>query len=89
MVIVVRVNAGRPQGRDQRGDRRERPCSIRIISNNIASATTAIRIADLGIVKTSDADTYKPSSQITYTITVVNNGPGQRGRTSSSRTRCR
>ena len=46
------------------------------LSNNNASATTAIRIADLGIMKASDADTYKPSSQITYTITVINNGPG-------------
>ena len=46
------------------------------LSNNTASATTSVQIADLGIVTTSDADTYKPSSQITYTITVVNNGPG-------------
>jgi uncharacterized repeat protein (TIGR01451 family) len=46
------------------------------LSNNQAGTTTAIRIADLGIVKTSDADTYKPSGQITYTLTVVNNGPG-------------
>ena len=27
-------------------------------------------------MKTSDAATYKPSSQITYTFTVTNNGPG-------------
>ena len=46
------------------------------LSNNDASATTAIRIADLAITKTSDADTYKPSSKITYTMTVINNGPG-------------
>jgi|GEM_PF-1562036 len=31
--------------------------------------------ADLAIVKTSDADIYKPSTTIKYTITVTNNGP--------------
>jgi len=46
------------------------------VSNNSASATTAVRVADLRLVKTSDADTYKPSAQITYTLTVSNNGPG-------------
>jgi uncharacterized repeat protein (TIGR01451 family) len=75
MVIVVRVNAG-----DNRVITNEATITSDVfdpdISNNIASATTAIRIADLGIVKASDADTYKPSSQITYKITVVNNGPG-------------
>jgi uncharacterized repeat protein (TIGR01451 family) len=45
-------------------------------SNNSASSVTAIRIADLAIVKVSDAAEYKPSSQITYTLTVSNNGPG-------------
>jgi hypothetical protein len=35
-------------------------------SNNTATATTSVRIADLAIAKTSDADAYKPSSQITY-----------------------
>jgi uncharacterized repeat protein (TIGR01451 family) len=45
-------------------------------SNNSASASTSIRVADLELVKTSDADVYKPSSQITYTLTVTNHGPG-------------
>jgi uncharacterized repeat protein (TIGR01451 family) len=45
-------------------------------TNNTASATTSVRVADLKIVKTSDADVYKPSSQITYTLAVTNNGPG-------------
>ena len=45
-------------------------------SNNTATATTSIRVADLTLAKTSDAATYKPSSQITYTFTVTNNGPG-------------
>jgi uncharacterized repeat protein (TIGR01451 family) len=46
------------------------------LSNNSASATTSVRIADLGLVTASDAATYKASAQITYTLTVVNNGPG-------------
>lgn len=45
-------------------------------SNNDASATTAIHIADLQIIKTSDSDVYRPAAQITYTLTVRNNGPG-------------
>jgi uncharacterized repeat protein (TIGR01451 family) len=45
-------------------------------SNNSADATTTIKVADLRIVKTSDGDVYKPSAQITYTLTVTNNGPG-------------
>jgi uncharacterized repeat protein (TIGR01451 family) len=46
-------------------------------SNNLASADTTIQFADLAIVKTSDADIYKPSSTVVYTIDVVNNGPGE------------
>jgi uncharacterized repeat protein (TIGR01451 family) len=44
-------------------------------ANNSATALTAvITSADLAIVKTSDANTYKPSSKITYRIDVTNNG---------------
>lgn len=45
--------------------------------NNTSAAvvTTVLTSADLGIVKTSDKDVYKPSSQVKYTITVTNNGP--------------
>ena len=75
MTLVVRVNPG-----DHRVITNEATVASSVfdpdLSNNTASATTAIRIADLGIVKASDAATYKPSSPITYTITVVNNGPG-------------
>jgi uncharacterized repeat protein (TIGR01451 family) len=43
-------------------------------SNNLASQDTTIKIAELQITKTSDADIYKSSATIQYTITVVNNG---------------
>ncbi len=46
-------------------------------SNNLASQDTTIKVADLQIVKTSDADVYKPSSTIQYTVRVTNNGPAQ------------
>jgi uncharacterized repeat protein (TIGR01451 family) len=75
MVIVVRVKPG-----DHRVVNNEARVSSDVLdpdtSNNSASATTAVHVADLKIVKTSDADVYKPSSQITYTLTVTNNGPG-------------
>jgi uncharacterized repeat protein (TIGR01451 family) len=44
--------------------------------NNLATAlTNVIARADLAIVKTSDQSVYKPSSLITYTLTVTNSGP--------------
>ena len=44
--------------------------------NNNATANTLVQTrADLAVVKTSDAPAYKPSSLITYTVTVTNNGP--------------
>jgi uncharacterized repeat protein (TIGR01451 family) len=44
-------------------------------NNSSTAYTTASTQADLSIVVTSDASTYKPSSIITYTVTVTNNGP--------------
>jgi uncharacterized repeat protein (TIGR01451 family) len=44
-------------------------------ANNLASVDTTIRVAALQIVKTSDADIYKSSATIKYTITVENTGP--------------
>ena len=74
MVIVVRVKPG-----DHKIVSNEANVASDVLdpdtSNNTAGATTTIRVADLRIVKSSDADTYKPSSQITYTMTVTNNGP--------------
>src|SRR6267154_1530205 len=40
-----------------------------------AAAVPVQAKADLAIVKTSDKLIYKPSSVITYTIAVTNNGP--------------
>ena len=75
MTLVVSVNNG-----DHRTVTNEATVASDVLdpdlSNNAATATTSIQIADLGIVKTSDAPTYKPSSQTTYSITVTNNGPG-------------
>jgi uncharacterized repeat protein (TIGR01451 family) len=44
-------------------------------SNTATKITSAHVSHDLSIKKTSDADVYKPSSRVKYTITVVNNGP--------------
>jgi len=43
-------------------------------NNNATALTTVSTRADVAIVKTSDALTYKPSSKITYRIDVTNNG---------------
>jgi len=44
-------------------------------SNNIDSEDTTIQVADVQVSKTSDADTYKSSATVNYTLTVKNNGP--------------
>ncbi|MBF5007003.1 DUF11 domain-containing protein [Diaphorobacter caeni] len=44
-------------------------------NNNLATDTNAQATADLGITKTDGATSYKPGSDVTYTITVANNGP--------------
>ena len=75
MTLVVSVNPG-----DNRVVTNEATVSSPVLdpdlSNNTASATTSVQVADVGIQTTSDADTYKASAQITYTLTVINNGPG-------------
>jgi uncharacterized repeat protein (TIGR01451 family) len=44
-------------------------------SNNLATEDTSIQVADLALLKSSDADVYKPSSTVEYIITVMNHGP--------------
>jgi uncharacterized repeat protein (TIGR01451 family) len=47
-------------------------------ANNKATATTLVNaVADLLTVKTSDKAVYKPSTLVTYTITVSNLGPSK------------
>jgi uncharacterized repeat protein (TIGR01451 family) len=47
-------------------------------ANNVQTASTTVTTsADVAITKTSDADSYKPSSRVTYQIAVVNNGPSK------------
>jgi uncharacterized repeat protein (TIGR01451 family) len=42
--------------------------------NNATATTTVNTAADLAIVKTADKAVYKPSSLVTYTVKVTNNG---------------
>jgi large repetitive protein len=47
-------------------------------ANNKATATSSVNaVADLVTLKTSDKAAYKPSSLVTYTIKVTNNGPSK------------
>lgn len=47
-------------------------------SDNIATQTTTVDTnADLEVSKTSDSPNYKPSTLVTYQITVRNNGPSK------------
>jgi uncharacterized repeat protein (TIGR01451 family) len=77
ITIVARVLANTPQGATVHNN-------VRVASgvfdpdnaNNVASSFTLVLAnGDLAITKTSDAPVYKPSSIVTYTITVTNNGP--------------
>jgi uncharacterized repeat protein (TIGR01451 family) len=79
VVVQVRVNSNVPQGRTLVNN-------VTVSSdfndpnnaNNKATATTSVLAqADIAVVKTSDAASYKPSSLITYTITTTNNGPSK------------
>lgn len=77
MTIVVTVLPAVPNGTILHNDARvssnaQDPNN----ANDLASTNTTVQArADLAITKTSDAATYKPSSLITYTVTVANNGP--------------
>ncbi|HEU4939620.1 MAG TPA: S8 family serine peptidase [Vicinamibacterales bacterium] len=79
ILVVVRVNSVVPAGTllvnnaDVSSDTADPNTG-----NNVATASTTVQTrADLAIVKTSDALTYKPSSTVTYRIDVTNNGPSK------------
>jgi uncharacterized repeat protein (TIGR01451 family) len=44
-------------------------------ANNVDGEDTTIQIADVQVMKTSDADINNPSKEVIYTLTVFNNGP--------------
>ena len=47
-------------------------------SDNVFTATSTVTtLADLSITKTSDSATYKPSTQVKYSITVTTIGPSK------------
>jgi len=77
ITIVARVLANTPEGATVHNN-------VRVFSdhvdpnnaNNVASSFTLVQArGNLAITKTSDKPTYKPSSIVTYTVTVANNGP--------------
>jgi uncharacterized repeat protein (TIGR01451 family) len=79
LTVVVRVNSDVPAGTllvnnaDVSSDVPDPNTG-----NNVATAATSVQTrADLAITKTSDALIYKPSSVVTYSINVINNGPSK------------
>ena len=77
VTVVVTVNADTPNGRTLINNASVASSfSDPNNANNNATANTLVQTrADLVVVKTSDSPSYKPSSLITYTVTVTNNGP--------------
>lgn len=79
LVVVVKVNSDTPQGStlvNNAGVASGVPDPNN--ANNKATVVTPVNaVADLATVKTSDKLQYKPSSLITYTIQVTNNGPSK------------
>ena len=77
VTVVVTVNADTPNGRTLINNASVASSfSDPNNANNNATANTLVQTrADLLVVKTSDAPSYKPSSLITYTVTVTNIGP--------------
>jgi uncharacterized repeat protein (TIGR01451 family) len=77
IIVVAKVNSNVPNGTVINNN--ATVSSAAADSNNgNNSATAAVTVnasADLAITKTSDAATYKPSSIVTYTVQVTNQGP--------------
>ncbi|HEV2198599.1 MAG TPA: DUF11 domain-containing protein [Bryobacteraceae bacterium] len=77
ITVVVKVNSSTPDGtilinNASIGSEINDPNN----ANNVATVySPVVAHADLAIVKTSDKAIYKPTSTVTYTINVTNNGP--------------
>ena len=79
LTVIVRVNSDVPAGTilvnnaDVSSDSADPNTG-----DNVATAATTVQTsANLAITKGSDASEYKPSSVVTYSINVVNNGPSK------------
>ena len=79
IVVVVKVNSDVPAGTILVNNAEVSSGSADPDnSDNIRTATTTVSTsADMQVTKTSDAAVYKPSTQVKYQITVVNNGPSK------------
>ena len=79
LTVVVNVNSDVPPGTilvNNADVTSDSPDSN--TSNNVATASTTVQTrADLAILKTSDSAVYKPSTVVTYSINVMNNGPSK------------
>lgn len=77
ITVVVKVNSSTPDGTILVNNASiSSDTSDPNNKNNVATASApVVARGDLAIVKTSDALNYKPSSVITYTVKVTNNGP--------------
>jgi uncharacterized repeat protein (TIGR01451 family) len=79
LTVIVRVNSDVPAGTilvnnaDVSSDSADPNTG-----DNVATAATRVETsADLAITKSSDASVYKPSSVVTYSVNVINNGPSK------------
>ncbi|MGH9207332.1 MAG: hypothetical protein ACRD1G_12350, partial [Acidimicrobiales bacterium] len=77
VIINVLIHANVPVGTNvsNTADVRTDTPDPNTANNSSTTAFIVTTSADLVTVKTSDADTYKSSATIKYTITVTNNGP--------------
>jgi uncharacterized repeat protein (TIGR01451 family) len=77
VIVVGKINANTPNG-TYLNNNASVSSGAADPNNGNNSASAVIQVvaqADLFIVKTSDKNTYKPSSLVIYTVKVTNNGP--------------